>query len=375
MTSYLRWILLIGILTSILVAGPACKRKDAPRFPTPRLTFNLTRIPSPTPAPSVTQGKWVQVVQVEGSVPVIVMSPSFGSDGTVFAGAPTGVLRSTDSGGTWVVTNNGITEPDTRSIVISPAYSQDRTVFAGTTGGVFKSTDGGESWTPANKGLTNKDVVDLLISPEFVNDSTIFAGTPKGLYKSTDGGDTWTEVNADFNVQAMVISPAYGSDNTIYLGDIKEGVNRSRDGGTTWEAVNSTGGSGRAVAELRDKSIRSLAISPDFSNDNTLYVGTRMGVARSLEGGDFWTYMNAGMDENLHNALSIAISSDFIIDSTMFVGTQNLVYGSTAKGIDWHLTGEGLPGTELIALAVSPAYATDMIILAGTTDGIFRREQ
>lgn len=374
MTRFWKLLFVFGVLAVMAALGPACSRKDAPRFPTPRLTFNLTRIPSPTPSPMITQGNWVRVADVVGQVHVIVITSDSGSGSTTFAGTSEGVLRSADIGDAWTAMNEGLTETDVHGLAVSPAYSSDNTVFAGTPAGIFRSTDGGGSWTAVNEGLTNMGVVDLLISPNFAADSTIFAGTARGLFRSTDAGDTWTEIHGTFNIEALAISPDYANDKTLYVGDVKEGVNRSQDGGETWQGVNSTGGSGRAVAEIRDKSIRSLGISPDFANDHTMFLGSRQGVSRSLERGDFWTNINAGIEENFHKALSIAFAPQFVTNGSVFVGTENLVYGSSARGLDWHLTGQGLPGTEITALAVSPTYDTDFILLAGTDGGIYRRK-
>src|ERR1700690_1213441 len=91
---------------------------------------------------------------------------------SLYAFTGTGLMKSTDSGRTWIVINTDL--PD--FLVIDPMTPN--TLYAGyhnSGGGVSKSTDGGISWTLANYGLDNLDVISLVIDPS--TPSTLYAGT------------------------------------------------------------------------------------------------------------------------------------------------------------------------------------------------------
>lgn len=77
-------------------------------------------------------------------------------------------------------------------IVLDPADS--KMIYLSSRGkGVFKSSDGGGSWTPSNNGLEDLDIRSLALHP--LNRSLLFAGTTaKGIFRSTDGSSHWDAV-------------------------------------------------------------------------------------------------------------------------------------------------------------------------------------
>jgi hypothetical protein len=76
--------------------------------------------------------------------------------------------------------------------------------------------------------------VDIEFSPDYQRDRTVFAATPfDGVYKTTNGAMTpWTKVE-DRRAHSLAISPNFSSDKTIYLGK-SDGVKVSADGGSRW---------------------------------------------------------------------------------------------------------------------------------------------
>jgi photosystem II stability/assembly factor-like uncharacterized protein len=191
---------------------------------------------------------------------------------TLFAGTNGGVFKSINSGAAWFTASNGIPtgSMDIRVLVLSPAYSSDTTVFAGTySGGVLRSIDGGTSWQEVNTGLTRLDIRALAISPDFASDNTIFAGTAgDGLFRSNDRGATWTTVNNGISypyISSLAISPNFNTDSVLHSGNYGGGAYRTSSGGNAWSQL-SNGISG--------KDIRSLAISPAYANDRVIFAGT-----------------------------------------------------------------------------------------------------
>ena len=83
----------------------------------------------------------------------IAVSPNYKQDRTLLAGlagysVSGGLYRSTDGGDTWRPTTRGLTDLDISLIVFSPSFAVDRTIFlTAQDHGLFRSTDGGDTWT------------------------------------------------------------------------------------------------------------------------------------------------------------------------------------------------------------------------------------
>jgi photosystem II stability/assembly factor-like uncharacterized protein len=75
---------------------------------------------------------------------------------------------------------------EVRSIIIDPHV--EGTLYALPERGLLKSTDGGESWKLTETGL-DIPLVRSLSAP--LHGDLLFAGTPAGLFLSRDRGDSW----------------------------------------------------------------------------------------------------------------------------------------------------------------------------------------
>jgi len=132
--------------------------------------------------------------------------PSFTTlDGTVFASIVNhGVYASTetDTGITWVPTNNGLTDT-----IVKTLYATNGILLAGTQdNGIFRSTDKGASWSSCETDLSGKPVL------AFAAYGTVaFAGTEDGVLYSTDSGVTWNNSGTEFNksVQSLLVDGEY----------------------------------------------------------------------------------------------------------------------------------------------------------------------
>ena len=73
--------------------------------------------------------------------------------------------------------------------VAAPASPAGPLFYAGTTAGCFRSNDLGKTWEPFNDGLTSPYIQALVASPRFDKDRTLFAGTlGSGVMRSSNGG-------------------------------------------------------------------------------------------------------------------------------------------------------------------------------------------
>ncbi len=169
---------------------------------------------------------------------------------------PGGVCVSTDSGGTWAKSNEGLPAAPVVSVVLDPKSKPGaRTLYAAVFGhGVYRSTDDGATWSP--RGEVGDGENKRAVRVQLHADGTLFAlvtafrkdgrflaeGT--GLFRSKDQGATWEKVTAalplywpkDFTLDpkdAKVIYVGAADGN----GEQQGGLYRTQDGGLTWKKL------------------------------------------------------------------------------------------------------------------------------------------
>jgi photosystem II stability/assembly factor-like uncharacterized protein len=285
-------------------------------------------------------------------------------------------------------------------LFLSPAYAIDHTLYAYIlpvfdktglqVGGLFRSTDKGASWQGASQGLTGQFGAysqSLVLSPAYSTDHTLFVGTQgegSGVFRSSDGGATWKNLSQglpshlikdpqswedvpSYEVLVLALSPAYTTDHTIYAGTFA-GLFRSTDAGATWQVANKG---------LPYPTVTQLSLSPAYPSDHTLYAysaGSSAygggGLFRSVDAGVTWQAANKGLPYPEVKAL--AISPAYAIDHTLYAGTQGAdsgVFRSVDGGENWQAVNP-MPNANVSALALSPAFAKDHTLYAGVESGI-----
>lgn len=186
---------------------------------------------------------------------------------TVYAGTFFAlVLKSTDAGASWVRMSDGFVAvrpgfggpSDVTGLVVDPANPS--TLYAGLgSGGVFKSTNGGGSWVLTDTGLPQTSIKALAIDPA---QPAVLYTAATDVFKSIDGGASWIPVNIGASdVRSLVINPA--EHDVVYAATEFDGVFRTANGGAEWRSMN---------PGLTNLHMFSLAIDPvDASN---IYAGT-----------------------------------------------------------------------------------------------------
>jgi photosystem II stability/assembly factor-like uncharacterized protein len=267
----------------------------------------------------------------------IAVSRDFATDGVVFALCRDMFLKSTDGGRTWHNVVRGLNSMWQYFTDTAQRFSVDISVrdkrimfFASRGDGVYKSSDEGWSWSKIKVSERDSQVSLLAISPHR-SDDVIAASANGDLHRTTDCGDTWTELSV---TAAPVTAIAYAPDRdgVIVLGDDKGQLHQSENGGATW-----------STTALRDVgAIRAVAISPGFSSDGTIMVGTSLsGVYRSTDGGVRYAVKNAGLVDT--SISSIAFSPAFASDSTLWVSTWTAGVFTSCDGAEcWTQTSVGL---------------------------------
>ncbi len=192
--------------------------------------------------------------------------------------------------------------------------------------------------------------------------NTLFVGAPAGgLWKSTNGGTSWT-TNTDLlqviGCSDLVIDPT--NPNIMYLatgdGDAGDtysiGVLKSIDGGLTWAAT------GMVWTVNQGRVIRKMIIDP--TNTQVIIAATNIGIWRTANGGTTWTQVYTTSTHDLE----------------FMPGNTNTVYAggatfriSTNNGVTWTVVNTGIPttGVDRMAVAVTPANASYVYVLAGSS--------
>jgi photosystem II stability/assembly factor-like uncharacterized protein len=238
------------------------------------------------------------------------------------------------------------------SIATSPNFAQDGVCFAARWSGLHRSDDGGSTWRSVYDSLDLEDPLPttvVAVSPEFEGDQSVFAGTQGGILRSVDGGQSWGVsllASPPPLVSALVVSPNFAQDGTLLVGTMEDGVFRSADRGSHCYRWN---------FGLLDLNVLSMAISPGFTDDETLFVGTETGVFRSTNGGRAWREVRFPMD--LAPVLSLAPSPNYAEDGVLFAGTESCgLFCSRDRGDTWMRLGEGLIVDPVNDIVLSPEY-------------------
>lgn len=325
----------------------------------------------------------------------VFLSPSFVTDQTLFAISSSGIIKSIDGGTSWSVVSTGLPNGRVKSLAFSPNYGSDQTIFVGMNGlhssfetsvglGVFKSTNGGATWTAVNTGLTNLEVNAIVISPSYPVDQTLFAGTydSEGLFKSTNGGASWSVANtglAGLLINSVALSPNYPVDQTVFAYSVPfvpsyygspsspGSLYKSIDGGMTWAAVATGMTRGTLVSQI---DLGMVSISPNYTIDQSV-MATMYGVSR--DSGASWTSLPMG---DCGIARVYGFSPNYAQDLTIFNVAASCgnywsyggeVFRSTDGGNSWG----GIARLGGLSLAFSPNYAVDQTVFVGTS-GIFK---
>ncbi len=247
------------------------------------------------------------------------------------------ILKSADGGSTWV--NTGFRGGN---LVFDPQDS--RSLYAVSSGGIVKSVNGGASWSvvlPGAPGGPGWWVAVTLGGEESRHEpprrlgrsSTVYAGTGwRGIFKSSDGGSTWAAANSGLFADVfytLAIDPR--NPRALYAGVYSAGLLKSADGAASWSTTPI------------QSDFATVAFDPRYQG--TVYASSGSGVAKSLDGGQTWLPLQAG--------LSGPIVIDMQNPDTVYVGWSK----SSDAGASWvsltQYNGELSDG----ALAIDPQIA------------------
>ena len=153
------------------------------------------------------------------------------------------------------------------------------------------------AWKKQVLGQRDKEYgIKLAVSPAFVTDRMVFAGTPDGLARSTDGGSQWERLGGNVldehaYVESVAVSPNYSQDRTLFVSARGQGLLQSRDGGDSFSIVGSSlmeNNTLLAHYPSMTPKFPTISFSPTYRSDKTLYAFSGPKLFRSKNNGETW---------------------------------------------------------------------------------------
>jgi uncharacterized protein (TIGR03437 family) len=239
------------------------------------------------------------------------------------------LLKTTDSGANWAISDTGISKQDLAALVMDP--QNPSTLYAAASTAIFKTTDSGAHWNAVGSGLSSTTIYGLSIDPASPSTLYVAGGGGGGIFKSTDGGATFAASGTGFdNYSVNTIAVAPNTPSTLYATG-SYGVYKSVDGGAHWSS---------AATGLNAWNYNYIVVDP--SNANRVWLGgyhaEDVFVAKIAPGGGSITASTylGGAGRDAANAIAIDGAGNAYITgyttSVNFPTTANLTGGSAYDG-------------------------------------------
>ncbi|MFC1932912.1 hypothetical protein ACFLXU_04710 [Chloroflexota bacterium] len=303
----------------------------------------------------------------------LLMAPDFTSSGIAYAatsGTGSAFSYTTDGGVTW--NQIGLIDTTITTIVdlaLSPGYSQDDILFMLNWSGehnLWRSFNSGTRWERVlTTTQANVDEIKLVeLSPQYGNDSKVvfLAGTSNGnpaIWKSIDNGQSFTRRSAPFSIDIWAVV----NDNALFLGSYNGSdgmVCRTTNGGLSYSTGVMAG----------SQSLKSIALSPNYEQDETILLGNTNGWVywSSDNGTSFKPLPPNAISPPLTGEITVAFDSEYSNNKVVYAASTNADKGIYRfiinKSTEWEKIDSTLPsGGKVSQLKVSTdgtLYATNI---------------
>ena len=244
----------------------------------------------------------------------------------IYAGTWYLPYKSSDGGQTWKSIKTGIIDDsDIFAIDIDP--HDPNHIIASACSGIYESKSAGESWKKV-QGIPSQSRRTRAILQHPSTPGVVFAGTTEGFWRSEKGGDadSWTVTTSrQLEINSIAVHPS--RPDTVYIGTNNYGVMVSNDGGKSFVPTNG-GFSGRfANAILADRE------TPNRIYASTINTATGGGFFFvSNDNGETWRPSMRSMPSRL---ITYSIMQDVIDANIIYLGTNLGVYRSIDRGLSW----------------------------------------
>ena len=245
---------------------------------------------------------------------------------TIYAGTFYLPYKSDDGGQTWRSIKNGIIDDsDIFAIDIDPRDPNH--IIASACSGIYESKNAGESWRKV-QGIPSQSRRTRAIMQHPSVAGIVYAGTTEGFWRSDKGGDpdSWTVTTSrQLEINSIAVHPS--RPDMVYIGTNNYGVMISTDGGKSFTPSNG-GFSGRfANAILADRE------TPNRIYASTINTATGGGfLFVSNDNGESWRPSMRSMPSRL---ITYSILQDERDANIIYLGTNLGVYRSLDRGTSW----------------------------------------
>jgi len=240
---------------------------------------------------------------------------------------------------------------------------------------VYISTDSGTNWTRSSKEPTGQTKTCLLMAPYFTSSGLAYAattGAESAFSYTTDGGVTWNQAGlidtkiSENGIIDLAISPNYSQDDTLFMltfdgTHTESSLWRSLNGGTKWERVLTS-------TLANTDSLDLVELPPQYGNDSQVVFltgasGSNSAIWKSTDNGQTFRRRGASFHIDIWTVVN---------DNTLFLGSYDgsngLVYRTTNSGLTYST--EAVAGSiSLQSIVLSPDYEQDETMLVGNTYG------
>lgn len=245
---------------------------------------------------------------------------------TIYAGTFWLPYKTTDGGQTWKSIREGmIDDSDIFAIDIDPRDPNH--VIASACSGIYESKNAGERWRKV-QGIPSQSRRTRAILQHPSVPGIVFAGTTEGFWRSDKGGDadSWmVTTSRQLEINSIAVHPS--RPDMVYIGTNNYGIMISNDGGKSFTPSNG-GFSGRFA----------YAILPDRETPNRIYAST---INTATGGGFFFVSNDNGetwrpsMRSMPSRLITYAIVQDTRDANLLYLGTNLGVYRSIDRGATW----------------------------------------
>lgn len=220
------------------------------------------------------------------------------------------------------------------------------------TGSLYRSTNAGASFNLSRTGISLSDRNCFLPPYEIdpTNPQRMVYGTHR-VYQSVSGGQSWTPISGDLTatatgaIHSIAIAPS--NPQTIWVTTNDGNVQVTFNGGGNWSLV-------RQGLPGWYRVMRQVFVSP--TNHLTAYLAASAfgvdQVLRTGNGGQTWSALDGDLPDLPVNVVAADVRSTV---SVVYLGTEIGVYRSLDDGVKWHRYGQGLPNGPVIDLRLDPA--------------------
>lgn len=243
----------------------------------------------------------------------------------IYVGTTWRAYKSIDAGKTWKLISKGmIDDSDVFAIDIDPENSNH--IIASACSGIYESMNGGELWAKV-QGIPSQSRRTKAIVRNPTKNGAVYAGTTEGFWMSADNGKTWALTSQrELEVNSIAVHPT--EPNKVYIATNNYGIMVSNDGGRNFAIYN-----GNFTSRFMHE------IIPDIERPNRFYAtsnNTATGggfLFISDDGGTTWKPSTKNL--SVIRIVPNTLYQDRTTPNTLYLGTNVGIYRSIDRGINW----------------------------------------